>query len=228
MGLYLPCIFSSLELLCTNADTLVSGSYFSKKAASTGTHTNHYFLGTPPPVSFPHIEPQLSPYFSGDILRTEVWSGPGAAGIHALLWDLVSMKICVHSPWVECLFHPSLEELLCSSPTGLQCQMIQGLLLPLPDPQAVELTGVWNSHSCRKGSMIQYFPICGWPTLSVYAIVFIIKVHLLPFFMTFLSLCVVYLLWQLPVYFIDSCSAVSCDFTVFMRGGDLKSFYCAI
>ena len=29
---------------------------------------------------------------------------------------------------------PSPVELLCTSPTGLQCQMFQGLFLPLPDP----------------------------------------------------------------------------------------------
>ena len=29
---------------------------------------------------------------------------------------------------------PSPVELLCTSPTGLQCQMLQGLFLPVPDP----------------------------------------------------------------------------------------------
>ena len=33
---------------------------------------------------------------------------------------------------------PSPMELLCTSPTGLQCQMLQGLFLPVPDPHTWE------------------------------------------------------------------------------------------
>ena len=43
-----------------------------------------------------------------------------------------------------------------------------------------------------------------------------------------LSLDIGYLFCQLPVYFVDGCSTVSCNFDVFVRGGDLESFYSEI
>ena len=40
-----------------------------------------------------------------------------------------------------------------------------------------------------------------------------------------LSLDVEYLFWLVQVFFVDGCSAVSCDFGVFMREGECKFFY---
>ena len=47
------------------------------------------------------------------------------------------MKSCVCPLRVESV-SPSPVELLCTSPTGLQCHMLQGLLLPVPDPRIEE------------------------------------------------------------------------------------------
>ena len=43
-----------------------------------------------------------------------------------------------------------------------------------------------------------------------------------------MSLNVKYLFWWIPIFLVIGCSAVSCDFGVFVRGGELKSFYSAI
>ena len=40
--------------------------------------------------------------------------------------------------------------------------------------------------------------------------------------------CRVSFFWQVPVFFVDGCSAVSCEFSVFMIEGELKPFYSAI
>ena len=38
----------------------------------------------------------------------------------------------------------------------------------------------------------------------------------------FISLDVEYIFWYVPIFFIDGSSAVSCDFGVLVRGGELK------
>lgn len=43
-----------------------------------------------------------------------------------------------------------------------------------------------------------------------------------------LSLGVGYLFWWFPVYFTDGCSVVRCNIGVFVREGELKSFYSTI
>ena len=45
-------------------------------------------------------------------------------------WDPVHVKVCVHLLRMGSPFPPFLR----TSPTGLQCQMLQGLFLPVPDP----------------------------------------------------------------------------------------------
>ena len=45
---------------------------------------------------------------------------------------------------------------------------------------------------------------------------------------SFVSLDIGCLFWYLPVYFVDGSSTVSCNFGVFVRGGDLESFYSGI
>lgn len=42
------------------------------------------------------------------------------------------------------------------------------------------------------------------------------------------SLDVGYLFWQLPIYFVDRCSEVGCNFGVFMGEIELQSLYSAI
>lgn len=43
-----------------------------------------------------------------------------------------------------------------------------------------------------------------------------------------LSLDVKYLFWEVPVFFADGCSALSCDFGVVMTGQELEPFYSAV
>ena len=56
-------------------------------------------------------------------------------------------------------------ELLCLNLSGLQCQMLQGILLPMPDPQVwdpnVEVQTLTPVGEPLQGS---YFPVCGSPT----------------------------------------------------------------
>ena len=40
-----------------------------------------------------------------------------------------------------------------------------------------------------------------------------------------LSLCVGYVFWYLPVYLVDDCSAVSCNFGVSVKRGEFEAFY---
>ena len=67
--------------------------------------------------------------------------------------------------WGFCF--PSPMELLRTSPTGLQCQMPWGLLLPIPIPRREDLT--WGSElSLPQVSLCDsYFPVCGLPNLRV-------------------------------------------------------------
>ena len=87
-------------------------------------------------MSFPHNKPH-SPLFSQEVLQ-ELQSGPTQIPMETLLlpWDPVPVQsLCV--PFKNGVsVSPSLVELLHTSPTGLQCQMLWGLFLPVPDPQA--------------------------------------------------------------------------------------------
>ena len=62
--------------------------------------------------------------------------GLAQAPMKSLLLSLVPVwtRPCVQSPRVESLF----PQVLWSCPAGLQSQMLWGLLLPMPDPQAVK------------------------------------------------------------------------------------------
>ena len=51
---------------------------------------------------------------------------------------------------------PSPMELLCTNPTVFQCQMLWGLLLPIPDPQVWGPDLGLRTHSCRWVSVIQF------------------------------------------------------------------------
>ena len=69
---------------------------------------------------------------------------PDSYGDLALPWDLVHVKsLCV--PFKNRVsISPSPVELLHTSPTGLQCQMLQGLFLTVPDPTREGL--MWGSE----------------------------------------------------------------------------------
>ena len=112
---------------------------------------------------------------------------------------------------------PSPVELLCSSPAGLQHQML------------------WDSSQCKTHRMgnlmwgselsLLWVSLCnivisqtvGHPP-SWYGIVYIMNPPLLPsqcgFFLVFFGSF---------LFFVDNCSAVSCNFGVFVRRGELES-----
>ena len=86
----------------------------------------------------PSQQATFTPVFPGCPSRIAVRFDPDSYGDLALPWDPVHMKVCVCLLRMGSLFPPSPVELLHTSPTGLQCQMLQGLFLPVPDPHTWE------------------------------------------------------------------------------------------
>ena len=71
-------------------------------------------------------------------------------------------------------------ELLDTSPIGLQCQMLQGLFLAMPDPQ------VWGTDvrlriliAVGESLLYSYFLVCGLPTWWVWGCLYNIITPLL-------------------------------------------------
>ena len=67
---------------------------------------------------------------------------------------------------------PSLVELLHTSPAGLQCQMLQGLLLPTPQAWEPDM-GLVNLTPVGESLLYSYFLVCRLPT-GGYGIVYIV------------------------------------------------------
>ena len=87
--------------------------------------------------------------------------------------------------------------------------------------------GVQTSYSCGKASETQLFSNL-WVTYPAgMKLLFHESTPPTLIVASSLSLGIGCLFWQLPVYFVDGYSAVICDFCVFVRGGELKS-YCTI
>ena len=80
----------------------------------------------------------FTPVFPGCPPRTAVRFDPDSYGDLALPWDPVHVKVCVHLLRMGSLFPPVLWSSCAQSPTGLQCQMLWGLFLPLPDTHTWE------------------------------------------------------------------------------------------
>ena len=79
-----------------------------------------------------------SPLFSQDILQ-DLQSGLSKIPMETLLCSETQCTwktVCAFMNGVS--ISPSPVELLRTSPTGLQCQMLQGLFLPVPDPHMGE------------------------------------------------------------------------------------------
>ena len=85
----------------------------------------------------PHSEPQPTPTSPGDPTVPAGRSGPGSYGVTALPQVPVHVKPCVRPPRGPSV-SLSPEELLHSSPAGLESQVLWGLHLLMPDPQAGE------------------------------------------------------------------------------------------
>ena len=124
---------------------------------------------------------------------------------------------------------PSPVELLHTSPTGLQCQMLWGLFLPMPDPQVWGFdVGLRTLTPIGECLWYSYFLVFGFPTQEVWGCLY----HVISpptswcgFFFVFWSRMS---FWKFPVHLIECCSAFGCSFVVFMRDIELQSFYSAI
>ena len=130
----------------------------------------------------------------------------------------------------------SLVELLWSSfegqlkPTGLQSQMLWGLLLLLMlDRQAGEPdTGVRTLILVGDPQQYNYFPVCGLPTWGVWDLN-LLQLH--PSYHLTVASC----LWMLGIYFggfqpppVNCCTTDSCNFGPLKGGDEHLSFYFAI
>lgn len=124
-----------------------------KMTAFKRAHTNEYSQGAfTTSVLDPVLGHSQPPPTPGCHPNPVDRSGSGSCGVTAL-------------PWVreESVFSRPVE-FLHSSPTGLQSQMLQGLLLLIPDRQAG-----WSDMSLRTLTLVgeplwhNYFPICGSP-----------------------------------------------------------------
>ena len=86
-------------------------------------------------MSFPHNKPH-SPLISQDVLQV-LQSGLTQIPLETLLSLGFSACDCLCVPFKTGFsISPSPVELLCTSPIGLQCQMLWELFLPMPDPPA--------------------------------------------------------------------------------------------
>ena len=123
----------------------VARSQVSKMTTTRGAYPDDYFLGSPLPLSFPHIEPLLTSASPGYTVRLQ------AVLVQTAMESLLAMgpSAC------EILCGPSMSgvsaspcpvELLHTSPTGLLSQMLWRLLLPMPYPAPTRLGNlVWCS-----------------------------------------------------------------------------------
>ena len=86
----------------------------------------------------PHSEPQLPPTTPEGSPRPSGWSGPGSYEVNALsLGPGAHETLC--APFKNDIsVSPIPVEFLRSSPTGLQSQMLWGLLLTMPEPPTGE------------------------------------------------------------------------------------------
>ena len=108
-------------------------------------------------------------------------------------------------------------ERLCTSPTGPQCQMLQGLPLPMPDPQEWDPDPWFRTLTLIVESVIVTFQSVGH---SGYRVIYIYIST--PSLASSLSSGVgfyIYILYiyEIVVYLVKGCSAVSCSFVAFMR-----------
>ena len=157
-----PCLLFGLGLLSLDG----WGQMFPKWPPPGCSHW--LFLRHLPLMSLPHNEPQL-PHFPRRSSKhhRQVWP--------RVLWSLCySLGPSAHESLCIPFKHgvsisPSLVQLLWTNTTGPQCQILQGILLPVPDPQ------VWEPDMGLRiliplGEILQYsyFPVYGLPTWQVW------------------------------------------------------------
>ena len=147
-----------------------------------------------------------------------LWSLCFALGLSAQwkpVCDFQERNLFPPVPWSSCS----------TSPAGPQCKILQELLLPMSDLQFGDLT--WGSKLFTPvGEPLWYKLLSSlWVTQPESIGLLILSSR--PSYclnMAFsLSFEVQYLFWSFSVYFAQGCSAVGCNFVVFMRG-ELQSF----
>lgn len=148
----------------------------------------------------------------------KVWSSYGVTGlpwvpVHVNTWFAVEFLLS-SVLWGSCT------QALCwpSKPNAL------GVLLPMPHSWVGEPDVGLRALTIVGKAMWYNFPVSGSPTQHVWDLNYIVKASLLPshcgFFFVFV--CRIALLESLSSFLIDSCSAVSCNVGVFLRGGEFK------
>ena len=170
-----------------------------------------------PPAS---TEDHPIPTGSYDPDSYEVTAFSPSLGVHEILCVPSKSRVSVS---------PSLVEFLWSNPANLQGHMLWGLL-SLPDSQAGEPdVGLRILTPVREPLWYNYFPVWGCP-LSEYGIWFYqwlcLLYHLIV--VAFVFGCRISLLIGSSVFLINDRSTVICDFGVYVRAGELMSFYLAI
>ena len=103
----------------------------------------------------PQVELQLPPTSSGDSRRPAIRSGPGSCQITAFALGPSTCEILC-APFInEVSISPSPLGLLLLSPSGLQSQMLWGLMFPVPDTGAGE-TDMGLRTLTPVGELLQY------------------------------------------------------------------------
>ena len=140
-----------------------------KMVPSERAHSNEYSPELLPPVS---LSPQWAPASAGDPPILAGKSGPVSYEVTAFspgswcTWD----PVCAPKSGVS--VSPSPMEFLQSNPAGLQSQILWGLLLPLPDPQAGEPDmGLRAFTPVGELLWYNYLPVCGSPTQHVWDLI---------------------------------------------------------
>ena len=229
-ALFLPHCLFDLRHPSTGAYRLLGGTRtWCQNGSLQESSCPWVFPSTSAPVSLSPQWATASLTSPGDPPRPASRSGPGSYEVTAFFpWGpCVHKTLCVPSKsWVS--VSPSPVELLRSNPICIQSQMLWGILLLMPDPQAgVPDVGLRTLAPMEKPLWFNYFPVCGLLTQQVWDLI-VSQMH--PSYcliVASLSLKVEYLFGRFQVF----CwwfSAVSCDFDVFMRRGELKCFYSTI
>ena len=119
---------------------------------------------------------------------------------------------------VEFLLPSVLLDSLQSNPPCLQSQMVRGFLLLMSDSQSREPDmGIRTLTPMGEPLQYNYFPICGSHTWQM-GVDYIANVALLPSHCGFLFIFGFKVSFGIgSSFFIDSHSAVSCNFSVFLR-----------
>ena len=188
------------------------------------THADKYFREFCLPCPSPTTS-LIHSLFSQEILQ-ELQSGPTR-----FLWSLcfalgpsVHESLCVPFKNGVSVTHSPLEH-LCTSSTRLQCQMLQVLFLPMPDPQE------WGLHEGPRtltpiGEFIwySYFPVCGLSAREVWGC-------LCHVFTPPTSWCgLLFVFWsrisffKFPVSLLEGCSTFGYNFVVFIREVELQPY----